>query len=101
MKIRLTFRQTCAGKTFRFNSVELRTIFISLSYKFNFMDAKVTLSFDNRVIQQAKQYAESQGISLSRLTEILLRKLTTGGYHHFEDFPVADWVNMVSEGEAA
>lgn len=65
------------------------------------MDAKVTLSFDNRVIQQAKQYAESQGISLSRLTEILLRKLTTGGYRHIEDFPVADWVNMVSEGEAA
>lgn len=65
------------------------------------MDAKVTLSFDNRVIQQAKEYAESQGISLSRLTEILLRKLITGGYHYIEDFPVADWVNMVSEGEAA
>ncbi|MBX2921122.1 MAG: hypothetical protein KF746_02935 [Chitinophagaceae bacterium] len=65
------------------------------------MDAKVTLSFNAQIINQAKQYAESQGISLSRLTEILLRKLTTGGYKSIEDFPVEDWVNTVSEGEAA
>ncbi|MBX3253420.1 MAG: hypothetical protein KF862_04700 [Chitinophagaceae bacterium] len=65
------------------------------------MDAKVTLSFNAQIINRAKQYAESQGISLSRLTEILLRKLTSGGYKSIEDFPVEDWVNMVSEGEAA
>jgi len=64
------------------------------------MDAKVTLSFDSLVIKNAKQYAEGQGISLSRLTEILLRKLTSGGYGSIEDFPVSDWVSMVSEGEA-
>jgi hypothetical protein len=64
------------------------------------MDAKVTLSFNATIIDKGKQYAESQGISLSRLTEILLRKLTSGGYNSIEDFPVADWVNMVSEGEA-
>ena len=63
------------------------------------MDAKVTLSFDANIINKAKKYAESQGISLSRLTEILLRKLTTGGYKNIEDFPIADWVSMVSEGE--
>lgn len=65
------------------------------------MDAKVTLSFNAQIISQAKQYAESQGISLSRLTEILLRNLTTGGYKSIEDFPVEDWVSMVAEGEAA
>jgi len=64
------------------------------------MDAKVTLSFDASVIKNAKQYAEEQGISLSRLTEILLRKLTSGGNYSIEDFPVADWVSMLSEGEA-
>lgn len=64
------------------------------------MDAKITLSFNAQIISNAKQYAESQGISLSRLTEILLRKLTTGGYKTIEDFPVEDWVSMVSEGEA-
>ena len=64
------------------------------------MDAKVTLSFDASIIERAKQYAENKGISLSRLTEILLRKATTGGYRNIEDIPVADWVHTVSEGEA-
>lgn len=71
-----------------------------MSYNDKNMDAKVTLSFDAAVIKTAKEYAEGQGISLSRLTEILLRKLTTGGYNSIEDFPVADWVSMLSEGEA-
>lgn len=64
------------------------------------MDAKITLSFDATIIDKAKQYAESQGISLSRLTEILLRKATYKGYKNIEDIPVADWVQTVSEGEA-
>jgi hypothetical protein len=64
------------------------------------MDAKVTLSFDANIIDKAKHYAESQGISLSRLTEILLRKATTGGYRSIEDIPISNWVNTVSEGEA-
>ncbi|MGN6438700.1 MAG: DUF6364 family protein [Agriterribacter sp.] len=65
------------------------------------MDAKITLSFNAQIISRAKQYAEEQGISLSRLTEILLGRLTSGGYKSIEDFPVEDWVSMVSEGEAA
>jgi hypothetical protein len=64
------------------------------------MDAKVTLSFDANIIDRAKHYAENQGLSLSRLTEILLRKATIGGYRNIEDIPVSDWVTMVSEGEA-
>jgi hypothetical protein len=64
------------------------------------MNTKVTLSFNSNVIEQAKKYAESQGISLSRLTEILLRRLTSGSYTNLEDFPVSDWVNTLAEGEA-
>ncbi len=64
------------------------------------MDNKVTLSFNANIIEKGKQYAASQGISLSRLTEILLRKVTSADYPNLEDLPVADWVNMVSEGEA-
>ena len=64
------------------------------------MDSKVTLSFDASVIDKAKHYAESKGLSLSRLTEILLRKATYSGYNNIEDIPVADWVNTISEGEA-
>lgn len=64
------------------------------------MDAKVTLSFDEEVIKKAKAYASSQGISLSRLTEILYRRISENQYSSIEDLPVADWVNMVAEGAA-
>ena len=64
------------------------------------MDSKITLSFDANIIDKAKDYAESKGISLSRLTEILLRKATAGGYREIEDIPVSNWVMTLSEGEA-
>ena len=64
------------------------------------MDAKITLSFDKEVIEKAKKYAESQNISLSRLTEFLLRKITSGDLQGIEEFPVADWVNELAEGPA-
>ncbi len=64
------------------------------------MDAKITLSFDESVINKAKRYAEDNNISLSRLTEFLLNKVTSKSYQSLEDFPIADWVRMVSEGQA-
>jgi hypothetical protein len=64
------------------------------------MDAKITLSFNKDIIQKAKIYAESQNISLSRLMELLLDKITTNKYTSLEDFPISDWVNSVSEGAA-
>jgi len=63
------------------------------------MDAKITMSFDASVIDKAKEYAENHGMSLSRLTEVLLRKVVAGNYRNIEDMPVSDWVTMVSEGE--
>lgn len=64
------------------------------------MDTKLTLHFDQDVIKNAKRFAESQGISLSRLTEYLYRQITSGNYTSLEDFPISDWVNQVAEGEA-
>lgn len=64
------------------------------------MDAKVTLSFDEDVISKAKQFADDNNISLSRLTEFLLRKVTSKHYKSLEDLPISDWVSMVSEGRA-
>ncbi|MGQ0827549.1 MAG: DUF6364 family protein [Bacteroidota bacterium] len=64
------------------------------------MDAKITLSFDKKVIERAKQYAEHQNISLSRLMEFLLDKITSAQYASLEDLPVSDWVNAVAEGQA-
>lgn len=64
------------------------------------MDNKITLSFDSDVIARAKQYAESNNISLSRLIEFLLNKITATSYNSLEDFPISEWVNQVAEGEA-
>ncbi len=64
------------------------------------MDIKLTLNFDSAVIEQAKAFAEARGISLSRLTEYLYRQVTSGNYISIDDFPIADWVNKVAEGEA-
>jgi len=64
------------------------------------MDTKVTLHFNKDVIENAKKFAAENNISLSRLTEFLYKKITTGGYKSLEDFPISDWVNQVAEGEA-
>lgn len=63
------------------------------------MDAKLTLSFDEAVVTKAKRYAEKNNISLSRLVEFLLQKVTAENPASLEDFPISNWVHMVSEGE--
>lgn len=64
------------------------------------MDAKVTLSFDEEVIEKAKKYAAENHISLSRLTEYLLRRITENNYSNLEDLPISSWVSEVAEGKA-
>jgi len=64
------------------------------------MDSKITLRFDELVIQKAKKYAAKNNISLSRLTEFLLKKVTASNYETLEDFPISDWVNTIAEGRA-
>jgi hypothetical protein len=64
------------------------------------MDNKITLSFDESVIDKAKKYAANNNISLSRLIEFLLKRVTASNYESFEDFPISEWVSMVSEGPA-
>ncbi len=64
------------------------------------MDCKITLSFNEAVIEKAKKYAAENNISLSRLIEFLLQKITTSSYHSLEDFPISNWVHQVAEGGA-
>lgn len=64
------------------------------------MDTKLTLSFNKDVVEKAKKYAAQNNISLSRLIEHLLTQVTTQNYKSLEDFPIADWVSQVAEGEA-
>ena len=63
------------------------------------MDAKITLSFNKSVIQKAKKYADENNISLSRLTEFLLSKVTNSSLMSINELPVSDWINEVSEGK--
>lgn len=65
------------------------------------MDTKITLSFNEDIINKAKRFADEQNISLSRLTEFLYHQITSGHYKSLEELPVADWVNMLAEGKAA
>jgi hypothetical protein len=64
------------------------------------MDAKITLSFNEAIANKAKKYAEKNNVSLSRLVEFLLDKVTSSAYTSFEEFPVSDWVSQVAEGTA-
>jgi len=79
----------------------VRVKILFLWYKLEIMDAKITMSFNQEVIETAKAFAYNNGISLSRLTEILLRKVTNGGYQSLEDLPISDWVNNVVADEGA
>lgn len=66
------------------------------------MDTKITLSFDQNVIEKAKDFAASQGMSLSRLTEFLFEKITSApkSYATLEDIPIADFIFQVAEEQA-
>lgn len=63
------------------------------------MDAKLTLSFDAAVAEKAKAFAEANNISLSRLVEFMLSKVTDSRYRSIDELPVSDWINQVAEGE--
>lgn len=64
------------------------------------MDAKLTLHFNSDVIEKAKEFAAKNNISLSRLTEFLYKKITSGNFKDLEELPLADWVMQVAEGQA-
>ncbi len=63
------------------------------------MDTKLTLSFDAAVAEKAKAFAEANNISLSRLVEFMLSKVTDERYRSLDELPVSDWVNAVAEAE--
>lgn len=63
------------------------------------MDAKLTLSFDAAVAEKAKAFADANNISLSRLIEFMLSKVTDTRYRSLDELPVSDWIQQVAEGE--
>lgn len=64
------------------------------------MDAKITLSFNAEIIDEAKNLADELGISLSRFTELIYRKAVAQGPKSLEDLPISTWVLQVAEEQA-
>ncbi len=63
------------------------------------MNAKITLSFDKEVIEEAKAFAAQHNMSLSMLTEFLYGQIAGTQYKTLGELPISDWVNMVAEGK--
>lgn len=57
------------------------------------MDAKLTLSLDKKVIEQAKKYAKKKNISLSKLIESYLNKASL---HEKEEPVISPLVKSLS-----
>ena len=59
------------------------------------MDTKLTLSLDKSVIEQAKNYAKSNKVSLSRLIESYLASLTNKRNNDIEITPLVQSLSGV------
>jgi hypothetical protein len=65
------------------------------------METKLTLKLDKTVIETAKQYAEKNNRSLSRLVENFFRNLTSSEISRKKHSPVVESLTgMISEDEA-
>lgn len=62
------------------------------------MDSKLTLKLDKTVIEQAKQYAKEQQISLSRLIENYLASLTQKSKTNKEEIEITPFVKSIATG---
>jgi hypothetical protein len=60
------------------------------------MDSKLTLKLDKTVIEQAKQYAKEQQISLSRLIESYLASLTQKDKSNKKEIEITPLVKSLS-----
>ena len=60
------------------------------------MDTKLTLRLDENVIERAKEYAQSQQISLSKLVENYLGSLTSKSPKPSDDIEITPLVKSLS-----
>lgn len=62
------------------------------------MDSKLTLKLDKTVIEQAKEYAKKNQISLSRLIESYLASLTQKQKKGTKEIEISPFVKSISTG---
>ena len=61
------------------------------------MDAKITLKFDQQVVEDAKKYAKKQNRSLSRIVESYLQSLTIHEVNsNKEEIIISDFVKSIA-----
>jgi len=64
------------------------------------MDSKLTLKFNERVIERAKQYAKENNISLSRMIESYLQAVTLNKSTKLKISPLVESLTGVIELES-
>ena len=69
------------------------------TYKLEIMDSKLTLKLNKSIIEQAKQYAKENNISLSRMVENYLQALTIGKKKTIKISPLVESLTGVIELE--
>ena len=71
------------------------------TYNIRIMDSKLTLKLNESVIEQAKQYAKKNNISLSRMIENYLQAVTARKQHIIKISPLVKSLTGVIELEKA
>ena len=71
------------------------------TYNIKIMDSKLTLKLNKSVIEQAKQYAKENNISLSRMIENYLQAATVRKQHIIKISPLVKSLTGVIELEKA
>lgn len=62
------------------------------------MDSKLTLKLDKSVIEQAKEYAKKNQVSLSRLFENYLASLTQKDKSNRKEIEISPFVKSIATG---
>jgi hypothetical protein len=71
-------------------------IIIFVRAKFIYMDTKLTLKLNQKVIEQAKEYASHKKVSLSRIVEAYLQSLTNE--NKSSEYEISPFVKSISTG---
>lgn len=64
------------------------------------MDSKLTLKLDKSVIEQAKEYAKKNEISLSRLIESYLALLTQKEKSNTKEIEISPYIKSIATGNS-
>ena len=71
-------------------------IYYICTYKPTIMDTKLTLKLNQQIIENAKKYASSKKLSLSRIIESYLQSLTSE--ENKDEFEISPFIKSIATG---